>query len=360
MGVKNRYLKVLIHALFWLLVLLALNTIFSFRIYTEEITVIEQGQKVPFDFELRIYRILSIGFIFKIIFFYVNTYVLLQAYSANKKALQLLLKIILLFLLCFTAEWLVDRYYYAHFAMNFFPDMKVYVIKMHLLLYCLLLGFSVAYYFLKEWVKNERKTNQLTEEKLRNELILLKYQINPHFLFNTLNNLFSLAQKYNNEELVAGISKLAGLMRYAVYESSRENVSVQEEVNYINDYIGIFKLRIADEDEVDITFKTKGELENYYIAPMLLIPFVENTLKHGIHFKKYSTVVISLDVEDDSLIFKTFNTNHAHLYHNNGSLPGIGLKNVQRRLQLIYPEKHQLLISEEDDFYYVELNILLS
>ena len=218
-----------------------------------------------------------------------------------------------------------------------------------------LYAFSFIYFFINEWAKNERIKNHLRAEQLAAELQLLKLQINPHFFFNTLNNLYGLAQDHNNSELASGIHTLADLMRYIVYESNEKLVSLQKEVRYINDYLKIFKLRIDVRDDVCINFKIEGEIENKFIAPMLLIPFIENACKHGINFKKKSFIHITLAVIKDQLTFFVSNSNHASLKIEHNKSCGLGLQNVHKRLELIYPHKYKLQIKPTEHTYEMKL-----
>ena len=150
-----------------------------------------------------------------------------------------------------------------------------------LLAFLVIEGIAIAYFFLNAWAKSELIQIQLQANQLSTEIKFLKSQINPHFLFNTLNNLFSMAQDKGNDELADGISKLSGMMRYMLYDSNEESVPLSKEINYLEECITLNKLRYADE-EVNITFDHPGQIADIRIAPMLFIPFVENAFKHGV------------------------------------------------------------------------------
>ncbi len=228
-----------------------------------------------------------------------------------------------------------------------------------LIIFLSILGISIAYFFLKEWAKSELIQTQLQANQLSTELKFLKSQINPHFLFNTLNNLFSMAQAKGNDELADGISKLSGMMRYMLYDSNAESVLLSTEIAYLEECITLNKLRYADE-EVMVRFNYPEQPGATSIAPMLFIPFVENAFKHGVAIGQTTTIAISIIVSAQMLIFTCENTNHSAIKKMDMEISGIGLENVKRRLQLLYPGKYQLQIEETDEKYRVTLEINLA
>ncbi|MCB0459162.1 MAG: histidine kinase [Flavobacteriaceae bacterium] len=227
---------------------------------------------------------------------------------------------------------------------------------LHLGLFIFYIVISFAYAFIFEWYHNEKLRNAIKQEKLKTELNFLKSQINPHFLFNTLNNLFSIAQKNNITELSTGINQLSNIMRYMIYESNSSFVSLQKELEYIDSYIDIQKLRHDETDEVIINFEKKGSFTNVQIAPMILLPFVENAFKHGVSINESSVISIFLEVTKDIIFFKVKNKVH-HTYNTINESSGIGLENVKRRLDLIYSGRHHLNIRNEDNLYEIALKI---
>lgn len=240
----------------------------------------------------------------------------------------------------------------AFFAMGNWMHMQLTM----LLIFLTAAGLSVAYFFLKEWARNELVRNQLEAYQLSTEIKFLKSQINPHFLFNTLNNLFSMAQEKGNDELADGISKLSGMMRYMIYDSNTGSVPLGKEIAYLDDCITLNKLRYAD-DEVKVIFDHPAQTGNITIAPMLFIPFVENAFKHGVSIGQTSGIDIAITVSDQRLIFTCVNTKYSAIKKMEDEKSGIGLENVRRRLDLLYPGKHNLQISEDDGKYIVKLEI---
>jgi len=226
-----------------------------------------------------------------------------------------------------------------------------------LFVFIIVFGLSAAYFFLKEWARAEKFRIQLEAVQFDTEVKFLKSQVNPHFLFNTLNNLFSMAQKKGNEDLADGISKLSGMMRYMIYESNEEKVPLKKEIEYLQDCIVLNKLRYAD-SEVVVKFNYPSDTSGVNIAPMLFISFVENAFKHGVIIGKSSEIDISIAVSNKQLTFSCTNIIYSvkKMEHEKS---GIGLENVKRRLDLVYPHKHQLAIKDSNGKFAVELKINL-
>ncbi len=224
-------------------------------------------------------------------------------------------------------------------------------------IFIIVFGLSIAYFFLKEWARAEKFRVQLEAVQLDTEIKFLKSQVNPHFLFNTLNNLFSMAQGKGNDDLAEGISKLSGMMRYMIYESNEENVPLKKEIEYLDNCILLNKLRYAD-DEVKVIFNYPEQTDGIFIAPMLFIPFVENAFKHGVAIGQSSEIDIAILIANKQLIFTCKNTIYG-VKKMEDEKSGIGLENVKRRLELVYPHKHQLIIKDSDGKFAVELKINL-
>jgi len=227
-----------------------------------------------------------------------------------------------------------------------------------LLVFLVVAGLSIAYFFLKEWARNELVRNQLEANQLSTEIKFLKSQINPHFLFNTLNNLFSMAQDKGNDELADGISKLSGMMRYMIYESNAEKVPLTDEIAYIKNCIALNKLRYADE-EAAVTFNYPEQVQNVFIAPMIYIPFIENAFKHGVLINQSSEIDIAIVISGKQVLFACENKNYSFVKKMDDNASGIGLENVKRRLELVYPGKYDLLIKSDAGKYAVILKINL-
>ena len=222
-----------------------------------------------------------------------------------------------------------------------------------------ILGIGIAYFFLKAWARSELTTRQLQANQLSTEIKFLKSQINPHFLFNTLNNLFSMAQEKGNDELADGISKLSGMMRYMLYDSNGERVPLAKEITYLEECITLNKLRYADKEAL-VIFDLAGPIDDVGVAPMLFIPFVENAFKYGVVIGQLSQIRISIVVRDHRLAFCCINTDYSAVKKMDMEISGLGLENVKRRLELVYPGKHRLDIDKGSGKFMVTLEIDLS
>jgi two-component system, LytTR family, sensor kinase len=227
-----------------------------------------------------------------------------------------------------------------------------------LLAFLAIMGISIAYFFLKEWAKSELIQTQLQAHQLSTEIKFLKSQINPHFLFNTLNNLFSMAQGKGNDELADGTSKLSDMMRYMLYESNAEIVPLKQEIEYLQSAITLSKLRYAD-DEANVLFSYPEQTDELLVAPMLFIPFIENAFKHGVIIGQSSAINIVISIDSKQLTFSCENNNYSFIKKME-NIGGIGLENVKRRLELVYPGRHKLLIKNDIDNYSVRLEIDLA
>lgn len=215
-------------------------------------------------------------------------------------------------------------------------------------------ALSTAVRITMEWFKNERQKKEMEAEKLASELAFLKSQVNPHFLFNILNNICSLARK-KSDETENAIIKLSQIMRYMLQDSKDEKVSLEKEVEYLQSYIELQRLRLPEAVKID--FSIEGRAESFSIEPLLLIPFVENAFKHGVSYQDSSEIVIRLICRGQMLSFSVANHIAKHRGDSIEQGSGIGLKNVMRRIELLYPGKHKLQMSDDGNQYNVELEI---
>lgn len=201
-----------------------------------------------------------------------------------------------------------------------------------------------AVYGIEQSFKSEQVNRKLKEEVVKAELSFLKSQINPHFLYNTLNYVYSLAIPVS-DQLANAVLRLSDLMRYTLNDSPDGKVSLDKEVEYLESYVALFKMRFEPKFYVDFT--TDG-ITDQKIASLILIPFVENAFKHGVVNDEAQPVRIKLKVQNKRLSFVVSNKiSHAQKDHSSG----VGMVNIHRRLDLIYPEKHELLISNNGNTY---------
>lgn len=208
----------------------------------------------------------------------------------------------------------------------------------------------------------EKKDIQIIEkekEKVNAELNMLKHQVNPHFLFNTLNNLFSMSSTFGDEATANGIGHLSHLMRYMLYDTNSEFVRLENEIEMLENFIDLQKLRIESDSHECITFNVTGDILNKHLPPMLLIPFLENAFKHGYSVNYNFFVKINLIIKDKKLNFELENSINKDRESKNMDSSGIGLGNVQKRLDLLYNDEYFLEIIEKNDVHFIKLVIPL-
>ncbi len=208
-------------------------------------------------------------------------------------------------------------------------------------------------------LRAELTLREMQARQVQSELALLKHQIHPHFLFNTLNNLYALARRHEDPRLAEGLARLARLLRYTVEDAQGEQVPLDRELEQLRAYVELQRLRFAPEDPVDIRLQVQGEVGTQLVAPMLLIPFVENAFKHAPSLLQAVRIHIGLWIGERSLDFWVENTVNPQR-RNLDSTPGIGLPNVQRRLELLFPDRHRLEIQEKPGLFRIELHLELA
>jgi len=220
-------------------------------------------------------------------------------------------------------------------------------------------GTSTVFKILTEWVKYQREKKKLEKEKLHSELKFLKSQINPHFLFNTLNNVYSLAL-VKSDKTPDIILKLSEILRYMLYECNIPKVLLSKEVKYIENYLALERLR--QRDDVKIDFEIEGDITDQKISPLLFTPFLENAFKHGINkVLEDAYVNILLKVKDNNIVFMVENIKPEFTPQDfQKKQGGIGLANVKKRLKLLYPDRYKLEIENTKFSYKIELYLDLN
>ncbi|MGV8096016.1 MAG: sensor histidine kinase [Mangrovibacterium sp.] len=216
----------------------------------------------------------------------------------------------------------------------------------------LICGFSLGLSILEKLSQNEKQRKELEKEKLNSELAFLKNQISPHFFFNTLNNIYSLIG-FDTEEARHAVLKLSKLMRYLLYESEHGESKLSDEVAFLTNYIDLMKLRLGSKVELNISLPENDH--DLLIPPLLFIPFVENAFKHGISYRERSFIDIRMSVEDNRILFYARNSLGAGTPAGGDVHSGIGLENVKKRLNLLFPGSHTLNIEQTSDEFDVEL-----
>lgn len=214
--------------------------------------------------------------------------------------------------------------------------------------------FSIAIRATENWIKTEAEKKEIENKNLQSELQHLKYQLQPHFFFNSLNNIYSLIEVSPTNAQQA-IHNLGKLMRYLLYDTSKEKVELSQEISFLEKYIQLMELRHTDKTKIDYIFP-KTENASYYIAPLLFIPLIENAYKHGISAIQKSFISFEIKIENNKLHFTSENSNFPK-NENDKSGSGIGLVNLKKRLDLIYKNKFELLYEVRKNIFYVSLKI---
>lgn len=290
---------------------------------------------------------------------YLNLYWLLPKLLLKKRYWQygILLTTIILIIAYFTAlalYYYFNSIYEPHLKGIFFASLEGYIFLLTEL--TMLVAITSVFYLLKEWYQKERRLKELENKNLITELSVLKSQVNPHFLFNALNSVYVLI-KDDQEKARKTLANISELLSHQLYDGNKEIVSLDKELNHIKNYIALEKVRQGK--KVQIHWQLEGDINGKTIAPMLLIPFVENAFKHGLKsgLDPYS-VDIQIKMDNNKLYFTCSNQ-----YKKNGqqsSTGGVGLINVKRRLALLYAKIHDLKIDEHEDLFQVKLNLVLN
>lgn len=245
---------------------------------------------------------------------------------------------------------------------RFFPEIDrgfwaFYKIAHQIVMINSVMVFAITVKVVKYWYIQQQKNQELEKEKMFSELRYLKSQVHPHFFFNTLNNLYGLTLS-KSDTAPEVVLRLSDLMSYMLYDTNTPWVPLEKEINYIRNYIALEKLRFGK--RFHVSFQVHGDTSSVLIAPLLLLPFIENSFKHSINKEiEGAWVAIDLTVNNQNLEFKVENSvNHEQL---NGTerenAGGLGLQNVKRRLALLYHERHELKIFEEESEYLVVLKL---
>jgi sensor histidine kinase YesM len=219
-------------------------------------------------------------------------------------------------------------------------------------------AISLVYSRIRHGIGQERKRKELEAQQLATELKFLRSQISPHFLFNVLTNMVSLARK-RSDQLESALITLAELMRYMLYDTQGKKMPLTTEIRYLNSYIQLQKLRFGNDVNVESSIDAGPPDSAYIIEPMLLIPFVENAFKHGVGAVEQPQIIVRLGVKDGWMHFEVRNTYDETMPAGREENTGLGLNNVQTRLKLLYPDDHTLVIHREQQWFQIVLTLRL-
>jgi hypothetical protein len=234
------------------------------------------------------------------------------------------------------------------------PPMRVFGFFNHIMASVLISGFTLGLGVMDKLKQNEKKQKELEKEKLHSELAFLKNQVSPHFFFNTLNNIYSLIG-IDGPTAQESVLKLSKMMRYLLYESEHGETMMSHEIDFMNNYIDLMKLRLSPRVDLQISFPK--DFPDFSIPPLLFIPFIENAFKHGISYREPSYIQIRMKIEKEQINFISENSIGKSIPTEDLRHSGIGLENVRKRLNLLFPYKHELKIEQEEAAFKVELII---
>lgn len=298
----------------------------------------------PTLFKITPFQIDFVSYVLLLIFFYINTYVWIPQFYFKKRYTVFVVcnllsyafvAIVPIIIVQDTDAW-YGKYFPYYMGQSFFKFLSVFI-------------FSLLLKVNDKWKKAE-------EEKQNAEISFLKAQVNPHFLFNTLNSIYSQAIMEGANETATGIVKLSDMMRYISSVSTQKIVALTKELNYIQNYVDLQKNRFGD--TIRISYTVSGNVEDKQITPLILISFIENAFKHGVNPEEDSCIEISIQVHDTELELRVFNKKVNIVYKEEFN-SGLGLENTSNRLKLIYPDKHMLKIENTAKEFSVRLKIML-
>jgi two-component system LytT family sensor kinase len=332
--------------------------VFIFLLMTPEIIVIAPSYLVSKTFFVQYGLFGLINFII----FCLASFIITPKYFQQKKYWKFTLACIGTIVACAIFKYLVARMFgdivLGQYRQTGKPEHIIALAFMFITIrntFCSLF-IGVAHRSFIDWVITEKKKRELETQKIASEMAFLKMQVNPHFLFNTLNNLYSLAVLERTFRTADGIIKLSNLFRYMLYEKEDSNnrVALQKEIDMINSFIDLQKLRY--DGGFYVHFSIEGEVAQLKIAPLILFPLIENAFKHGIIDVPDKPVTMNLVIDGKNLLFSVKDSINSYLKDKTG---GIGLENVRKRLAILYPGTHTMEIQQTAESFLVQLQLPL-
>jgi len=276
------------------------------------------------------------------IVFVINSYLLIPFLAKNKKWFLYFVLVILLFLFI---EWFRIL---ANSDVQFLGNENISI--------SFVLAFAMSWLFIttRDWFLNLRLIEKLKAANLITEIAFLKAQVDPHFMFNTLNAMYALALEEESIKTADSIIKLSTLMRYNLHDSNEAFISIEKEIDYIEKYIALQKLRLNENNRLDVDIKLDASVTpNIKVSPLLLIPFIENAFKFSVSPSKETAIVIKIHATHNSISMEISNSVSDN--YGRPEFTGIGLQNVRKRLDLLYPKQHILTSNQSGEKYFTQL-----
>jgi sensor histidine kinase YesM len=341
-GYTKKWLAVSLHVLFWAL-------LFSFPYLLRPVM---DNNEIPHPHanNTGFYYLNFVDNFIRLLLFYANAYLFIPRLVYKKKYGQYLF--VLVVALGIMLIW--DRFFFNLFIEGIhYKVWNFFVFNLPFFFFIIIA--SAAFRMIRDRIQETQRIKEKETENLKTELSFLRSQVSPHFMFNIMNNMVAMARK-KSEMLEPSLVKLSSLLRYMLYETE-EKVTLQKEIEYLQNYIDLQQQRFGN----SVLIKTCIEKpdNNYEIEPMLLIPFVENAFKHGIGLMENAEINVELKVEKNILSFTVRNKFDENSTEVKDKSSGIGLANLQRRLALLYQNKHSLLITKQKNWFIASLQIIL-
>lgn len=338
---KKNWIEVIIHIIFWVSTAWLITS--GFSVVSQDIEVINGVETVnTVKGNYLIYKLLCI--VVSMIAFYMNAWLIFR-WNRSRSGRSPVWYPALVFIILMIVMYVVTE-------VRLIPNTPPIPSDLAFGIAIFYFALSVAYSLTKLLIYNNRRQQELLVDKKQAELTLLRNQLQPHFLFNAINNLLSLVHPSDNPKLVNSFDRLSQLLRYVIEESGTDKVTVAKEIGFLKNYIQLQLLRF-NEGEVDVDFKVDGPYDGQQVEPGLFIVFVENAFKYGTEPEKNSKIEITFDVsEQNSIHFQIKNS----VLMKNREGAGTGIEATRKRLDLIYTDAYQLSVSHAEDFI-VELTI---
>ena len=248
--------------------------------------------------------------------------------------------------------YVIFKALYPAKATNLFylPKVTIDSVNVHLFV-----ALGTMIYFVKKWAEQRSINEELMKEKVAAELSLLKSQVQPHFIFNTLNNIYMLSLK-NSPQTSDMIYRLSALLSYMLYDTKRQYIEIEKEIDYVKNYINLEKIRYGE--RLDVQLNVFNNVRGVQVTPLLFLPLVENAFKHGVsNAVEDSWIHIDISLKKKTLVFKVENSVIKEKFASNDFGSGLGLENLKRRLEILYPNRHELKVMDDDCSYLATLKI---
>jgi two-component system LytT family sensor kinase len=339
----KKWLSISLHALFWLL--------FLASPYLLKISVEHDSGSHPQKDAGNFYLALTLTYMTRAVLFYLNAYFFIPKLAYVRRFGQYLIALLVTLCLLVVGDQLI----YSVLIPGLHFKIWSYVL-FELPTFIFIVMGSTAFRLIVDKIKQQQRAKEKETENLKTELSFLRSQVSPHFMFNVLNNMVALARK-KSDLLEPSLIKLSSLLRYMLYETDEDKVLLEKEIEYLKSYIELQAQRFGKNVGINATFEPVTD--GFIIEPMLLIPFVENAFKHGTGLIPQAQIDIRLKLENSQLNFCVRNRFNETTEWEKDKTSGIGLTNVKRRLNLLYPNSHSLQIKREDEWFSVLLIINL-